>query len=128
MGKNGISISQIDNDITIHMPSRKIIADLSLVSSKKLVGHWADKSGNDIFFDPSVNSDGPSCALIRKDALDKWLNINNMRIVWLISGDKQLSGRGANDFYGALNYNTMITEHNGEFKAEIWFKDLRPSK
>ncbi|MGZ6519146.1 MAG: ATP-binding protein, partial [Bacteroidia bacterium] len=60
------------------------------------MGEWLNSQGEVICFDPSVNTNTPSCLLVRKDALLKFLADNNLKIFWTCLGEKQI--RGIDDY------------------------------
>jgi hypothetical protein len=114
----------IDESIRFYMPSSKIINDLCL--SKSLhSGAWSNGNGELIFLDPSTRSEGPSYALIKKDDMQRWLVENQLRIVWLIGGEKQLFTYGADKFYGRLVFSGMFTLWDNEITGELWFDEER---
>lgn len=58
----------------------------------KAEGELLNQSNEMICFDPSVGYGGPSCLLIRKNDLLEHLKKEDLRIVWTVLGEKQISG------------------------------------
>jgi len=85
--------------------------------------HWRNEKRELIFIDPSVINEGPSYGLIRKDIIDQWLEDNELLIVWLIGGEKQLFTNRADKFYGRLVYSGVFTLINNEVEGEMWFEE-----
>jgi hypothetical protein len=51
---------------------------------------YIDSCRKKIFIDPSLSENGPSSALVKKDALFKTLKENHKTIVWRIGGEKNV--------------------------------------
>ncbi len=86
-------------------------------------GELADGNGKLACFDPSVCEEGPSCLLVRKDLLLKYLDDNNLRMFWLLEGEKRIL---SNDNSGDVQ-NPRTTHQiegfycieNGELKGDF---------
>ena len=68
-------------------PSKILYDGLRLKYSKKDI-YFLDKDGNTVCFDPSSDNQTAQRLLIKKDKLNEFLNVCNMCIVWIISGEK----------------------------------------
>lgn len=110
-----------DRSISIYLPSKTLIAALDLKSESYGPGIWLDKYGEICFMDPSIKESGPSYGLIRSDVLESWLDENDLMLVWLIGGEKQLYTSRSDQFFGRLVYNGIFTKENGEIKSDTWF-------
>lgn len=77
--------------------------------------------GSPVFIDPSAKEAGPSYALIRSEILEVWLDKNDLQLIWLIGGEKQLFTCMASKFYGRLVYSGIYTITNAELGGEMWF-------
>ena len=53
-------------------------------------GRYFDRSGNLVWFDPSVGEEGPSALLFRPDALGKLLEERGLALIWTVLGEKQI--------------------------------------
>lgn len=116
----------IDESIRFYMPSPKLVNDLRLVNSIN-PGQWTNAKGELVFLDPSTKKEGPSYGLIRKDIMQQWLEENDLQIVWLIGGEKQLFTYRADKFHGRLVYSGMFTLTEKVIKGELWFEEQNPS-
>jgi len=81
----------IDETINIYLPCKWLIENMNL-KWKGIEGNFYDNKDNLIAFDPSVRTTGPGALLINKDALIKFLNDNNLDILWTIIGEKNIVG------------------------------------
>src|SRR5665648_51768 len=72
-------------------PSEYIYSGMKLQYSKN-IGEWLDEKGKTVCFDISVQTEKPSCLLIRKDMLLKFLAENRLRVFWTCLGEKQILG------------------------------------
>ncbi|WP_462106368.1 NACHT domain-containing protein [Campylobacter concisus] len=68
-------------------PSKILYDGLGLKYSKRDI-YFLDKDGNTVCFDPSSDNQTAQRLLIKKDKLNEFLNVCNMCIVWIISGEK----------------------------------------
>ena len=59
-------------------------------------GQYLNDKDEIVCFDPSVFEKGPSCLLIRKNHLQKILKDFKLNLVWVIQGEKQITGFGKN--------------------------------
>lgn len=115
----------LNNSIYFHLPAKELIQDMGLVRYLGQWGRW-EHSGQPIYFDPSVEEYGPPYALMQKDFLLKWLQDNNMEIVWLIGGEKQMFSSGGNGFFGRLSYSGVYKFENNEIIGNMWFDKEKP--
>ena len=82
-------------------------------------GRWEYKKQL-VFFDPSLEEYGPSYALMRTEKLQKWLEDNDLEIVWLIDGEKQMFSSGVGQFFGRLVYSGLFKYENGKPVGNVW--------
>lgn len=117
----------INENIRFYMPSPKLIYDLNLMNNVSDPGIWENNNGNGniVFMDPSVSNVGPSYGLIKKDIIQKWLNENDLILVWLVGGEKNLYTRRSDKFYGRLVYNGFYTLDNDFIDGELWFEEQK---
>jgi hypothetical protein len=87
----------------------------------KNVSQWLNKAQKIVFFDPSIKEKGNSCALIHKDSFFNWLEENDLQLIWLIGGEKQLFTYMATKFYGRLIYSGFYTLDIEGISEKMWF-------
>ncbi len=81
----------IDSNINVHLPAKEIV-DAMRITQPRSDGSWYDNSGHLVAFDPSIKETGPGAMLIRKDTFEEFLQDNDLEILWIILGAKQLLG------------------------------------
>jgi len=124
--EHGSTDYSLEASLSIYVPSIEVVESLELSSGHSRSGEWKNDKGNTIFCDPSVISEGPSCALMESEALVTWLAADDLELVWLVSGEKCLSSESSTGSHGNLVYNGMYKLINGEIKGNIWFKKESP--
>jgi len=116
----------LNSSIYFHMPAKELIQDMDLARPPGQWGSW-EHEGELVFFDPSLEEYGPSYALMRSDILQNWLEDNDMEIVWLIGGEKQMFSSGASQFFGRLVYSGLFKYEVGRPIGSIWCDREEPS-
>lgn len=117
----------LDSSLSLYMPAGEIIQDMNLKRSKENFGAWRDDKGEIIFLDPSIAEEGPSFALVKKKAFLNWLDENDLEILWLIGGEKQLF-KSHSTFFGRLVYNALCRLEDDQITADVWFEKEPASK
>jgi hypothetical protein len=79
----------IDETISFYKPTLKLVNSLGLVDLPE-EGKLADEYGRVACFDPSVETGGPSCLLLRKDLFFAFLAKENLEVFWFVDGEKQI--------------------------------------
>lgn len=103
-----------------YLPNKYLISELGLILNQNEYGEWVDSKGNIAFIDPSTKQIGPSYALIRSDLLNAWLIENNLQLIWLNGGEKQLFTSMASEFFGRLIYSGIYTMKEKGVDGEMW--------
>lgn len=99
-------------------PSKILYDGLGLKYSKKDI-YFLDKDGNTVCFDPSSDNQTAQRLLIKKDKLNEFLNVCNMCIVWIISGEKMVFTTDNSDL-GRLYFNGYaFFDTDGKLKKYI---------
>jgi len=114
----------MDESLSIYLPCKLIVDGMKLHIGKK-EGYMYNEFGTLIAFDPSVLEGGPSSLLIRKDEFIKFLNDNDLDIVFTILGEKNISGSsmlssqnyGRMEISGAYNINNEL-EIEGKYNMK----------
>lgn len=117
----------IEDSLKIYMPAKEIIEGLNIFQDLNKTGYWIDSKQNLVFFDPSINEQGSPLALVQTQALYRWLEDNDLQLVWLIGGEKQLFTESASNFFGRLVFNGFYTlTENGIEGNDLWFNREEP--
>lgn len=112
----------IDETLSVYLPAKELVNELGMERVPNEFGNWG--LGEDIVFtDPSVEEYGPSYALMQTDVLNKWMESNKLKILWLIGGEKQLftSDFVSSEFFGRLVYSGAFWLENGRPVGNIHF-------
>lgn len=125
--ESGSNDYSINSSLNFHLPAKELIQNFNLTRPAGQWGRWEHK-GQLVFCDPSLEEYGPSYALMRADILQKWLDDNDMEIVWLIGGEKQMFSFGAHQFFGRLIYSGLFRCEDGKPVGNIWFEQEKPEK
>ena len=96
----------LNNSLSFYLPAKELVRSLSLRRTAGDNGSWENNDGV-IFRDPSLMEKGPGYALIRNQQLDEWLNSEDLAILWLIGGEKQLFSHDSDRFYGRLTFSAL---------------------
>ncbi|WP_406671907.1 NACHT domain-containing protein [Natronospira sp.] len=115
----------LNSSLYFHMPSKELIQDMQLSRPSGQWGVW-ESEGQHAFYDPSLQDYGPSYALMRTEILQKWLEDNDMEIVWLIGGEKMMFSSGASQFFGRLVYSGLYKIVDDSPVGKIWFDREEP--
>jgi hypothetical protein len=76
-----------EDGFRINLPTKFIVEKMNL-NWNGVEGHFFDKNGELIAFDPSLKEKGNTSFLIRKDKFQQFLNENNLSIFWILRGEK----------------------------------------
>ena len=116
----------VDDSIHIYLPADVIVKGMQL-SWNGIEGHFFDRNGKLIAFDPSVNHVGPGALLIRKDCFLEFLENQEFDILWTLLGEKRiLSGSlSRDDWKGNLEISGAYRISGNEIKgsAKMSFRD-----
>jgi hypothetical protein len=109
----------LNSSLYFHMPVKELIEEMELARPPGQWGRWEYKE-QPVFFDPSLEEYGPSYALMRTEKLQNWLEANNMEIVWLIGGEKQMFSSGAGQFFGRLSFSGLFKFEDDRPTGKVW--------
>lgn len=105
----------------VYLPTKILIDELDLSSLQDLNHFWVDKNGDIAFIDPSMQEVGPAYALIKSQLLKEWLNKNDLQLIWLVGGEKQLFTENVSEFYGRLVFSGVYTLIDDQIQGGTWF-------
>lgn len=115
----------LNSSLNFPMPAKELIQDMQLVRPPGQWGIW-ESGGQRAFYDPSLQNYGPSYALMRTEILQKWLEDNDMEIVWLIGGEKLMFSSRTSQFFGRLVYSGLYKYQDGNLVGNLWFDREEP--
>lgn len=84
----------LDKTVGIEVPAPWLskALDLRMLSGRR--PEFVDRSGTVLFFDPSASEPGPSAALVDRDVFLAMLQREDLRALWVIAGEKDVSSGG----------------------------------
>jgi hypothetical protein len=95
-------------NLSIYMPSPFLVKKLGLRLAPKCFDRWIDGGKSVVFLDPSVHSNGPGFALANREILDEMITKEQMALVWLIGGVKNLFRQNGEGLHSEMVFNSMI--------------------
>lgn len=84
-------------------PCFSIFKGMNLRYSNK-EGEFVNELGSLVCFDPSVNNDFKSALLVKKKEFLKYLEENNLKIIWVSHGEKIILGGKQEEYLGRLEF------------------------
>lgn len=118
-----------DGNCSFRMPGAWLCAGLGLRLSNGADLTWTDGKRT-MFFDPAVTQNGPSAALVDKDAFLGLMQREGLRAVWVLYGEKELYGpeSGGDAFGGRLHHLGVYRQEGADsWKVERYRWHLKPS-
>jgi hypothetical protein len=113
-----------ESSIAFGIPGKILKEGLKLIASSR-DGYFIDDNDEIVAFDPSVEHKCYQYCLIRKDVLCAYLKQHNLRLIWIVIGEKQVIGGNRNAFIGRLKMSGLFTltqSQSLEGKVEARFK------
>lgn len=120
--EKGVYDCSLDEPISITLPSKSIVDMMGLKWDGKDYKFY-NKEGKLIAFDPSIDEEGPSSLLINKEEFLKFLDDNDLSIVWTLLGEKNIINSSHTNTTGWLEIsgiykidgNNIVGHRNEEF-------------
>jgi hypothetical protein len=84
-------------------------------------GKWRRPRSRADFFNPSINGTGPDALLAREESLARWLEERELRLFWVMTGEKILIGGGfgnRDDWEGRLEFSEVVVFDRGRWPSE----------
>ncbi|MDB5337490.1 MAG: hypothetical protein JWN70_3109 [Planctomycetaceae bacterium] len=106
--ERGSGDQSTEMNLRLHMPSSFLIERMNLRADRSRFDRWIDATGTTVFFDPSVEFDGPSFALINCQAVDAALIEHDLALVWLIGGEKMIADESSTPVKARMIFNTLL--------------------
>lgn len=98
-----------EEGFSIELPAKYLYEGMNLKTGLNNAEYVIRDTNEVAFKDPSVESGGPGMLLANKKLLLKYLDDNNLTIVWTVMGEKMLIGGHRDDFKGRLRINGAYT-------------------
>jgi hypothetical protein len=111
----------IDEALRIMLPAKELSSGMKL-SWSGYEGLFHDSQGKVVAIDPAVAEAGSHALLIQQDALQAYLDENDLALVWTVCAGKQhMEGGGMNhrDWKGELQVNGAYRLINGEVHGNL---------
>ncbi|MBO8134122.1 hypothetical protein [Dickeya fangzhongdai] len=83
------SDSSGDNGLSYLSPCEFMYHGMKLDYSKN-TGEWLDCDGEIIFLDPSIQYENESALIVDKNKIEQFLSKNNLNIIWVVTGEKNI--------------------------------------
>ena len=116
----------LEDSLSFYLPAKELAWSMGLRRTIDDNGSW-ENDDKVIFKDPSLMENGPSYALISSQHLDEWLNNEDLAILWLIGGEKQLFSHNSDRSYGQLTFSVMYRLVDGVPEGGIFkFRRTEP--
>ncbi|MFG6100608.1 AVAST type 2 anti-phage system protein Avs2 [Leptothoe sp. ISB3NOV94-8A] len=109
----------VEESYRIYLPSKSIV-DLMGLKWNGIAGHFFNKAGSLIAFDPSVQESGPSSCLVHREKFLEFLKANDYDIFWTLLGEKNILN--SNSEQGRLEMSGAFRIQDGDIKGKINYK------
>ena len=110
-----------NQNLSINVPTPTLVNKLNLSYPPGQFEYWINNKKEEVFADASIQSKKLPCDIIKTSALNKWLNQENLCLIWIIGGEKRLYGKDrhhniSHKFSGIYSHNDQ-----GEITGNTWF-------
>lgn len=119
----------IDKTVSFNIPAPWLIRKMSLRLKNGRSPVYLDSNGKTIFYDPCLVEDGPSAALVDRNAFLRMLERHDLAAIWVIAGEKSIYGSSepAAGFGGSLRHTAVYTLKGAEFSRQYCTDRQLPS-
>lgn len=115
----------LEESAQVMLPAKQIVESMRLTWNGT-EGHWFDSAGHLVAYDPAVHHDGPHCLLFEQSRLRKFLNDNNLDILWTVLGEKRMiGGNGRGNSAGFSEISGAYSLTRTAIKGKINFKHYK---
>ncbi len=123
----------VEDSFNVTVPAPVLMRGLNLRLAEGRSLSYTSGDGRVSFVDPSADAEGPSAALIDRDALRAFLNAEGLQIVWIFTGEKSAHGgrpHGSNAWGGRLGYWGIYRLQGDVVEGALSFErqDARPEQ
>ena len=121
-----------DDTIRMELPAPWLLDGLGGRLANGQRPSYADGNGRTIFFDPSIGAEGPSFALVDRDAFLGLLERDGLAAAWIVAGEKNAYGAGRGRFMdfsfgGSRRHSAIYTFRRGDFTGTVASERAYPS-
>jgi hypothetical protein len=125
------SDNSIEENFSLHVPAAGLMQLLDIRLRNGSSPNYVDREGAVRFFDPSLQTFGPSAAVVSREYFLDRLTAAGLEPVWVLAGEKNVySGESISmkGFGGRLYHTTVVRTEGAELMvAGSVFEELRPS-
>ena len=110
-----------EKEISYLAPCEMMFTNMKLQYSKD-TGEWLSKDGQVVCLDPSINQECKSTLLVRKRFFQKFLEDNQLSMVWTCLGEKNIYGTDhqRENLPRGLEISGMYVLNNEKIEGDIW--------
>lgn len=106
--EQGSGDQSADMNLGLYIPSSFLTDKMALTFDRSRFDRWLDNTKKPVFFDPSLEFDGPSFALLDCNSADKMLAENGLVLVWLVGGEKMIVDRAHQPVKARMVFNSLL--------------------
>lgn len=119
----------IDKTVSINIPAPWLIRKMNLRLKNGRLPLYLDSNGKTTFIDPCLIEDGPSAAMVDRNAFLTTLGRYDLAAVWVIAGEKSIYGGSepAAGFGGSLRHTAVYTFNGGRLSRQFCTDRKLPS-
>ncbi len=113
-----------EDSLNILKPSQIVFEGLKMKYSHR-DGEYRDENNSIVCFEASVYNESHQCLLVKKEELLKFLDENDLTLVWTIIGEKQIitHRHSYEDFIGLLQISGIVNmDENNQFNTKLNIK------
>jgi hypothetical protein len=112
----------VESSFGFHLPNEELVRALDLTWTGN-AAEFRDSTGEVIALDPSAFEEGPSCLLVRKDALTAALKKQGLSLCWIGLGEKMAYHFGKHQRIGAVEVSGAFTFRDDKLTGFLHFMD-----
>jgi hypothetical protein len=122
----------LDETVRMELPAPWLLEGLGCRLANGQHPSYVETGGRPIFFDPSISAEGPSAALVDRDAFLGLLERDGLAAAWIVAGEKNAygAGRGGSvdfSFGGSRRHSAVYTFRRGKLAGTVASERAYPS-
>lgn len=108
----------VEDNINISLPCQLIVDGMGL-QWNGVEGHFFDRNGILMAFDPSVKTKGPGAVLIHREKFLNFLDEHGYALLWVVLGERDvIGGNFHHEWQGRLELSGTYTSKDGQIRGE----------